>query len=102
QRSETRIARERVHDRCLERLRNGWFEVAERRDHTAGLQRSQLRERAELVWRSPRQQLVNDGAESVDVGRGGDLLAGDLLGRHIGLGAENGSVLWSPGQFGGP
>ena len=49
----------------------------------------ELRERVELVRRTPGQQLVEHGAERVDVRRRGHLLAGRLLGREIRRCAEN-------------
>ena len=76
-------------DRLRELARHARVELVERHRRLALLLERQLRQRGRLVRQPPRQQLVGDDAERVDVGARAGLLAARLLGREVGGGAEH-------------
>jgi hypothetical protein len=56
-----------------------------------------------LKRRLPRQELVQDGAQAVDVDRGGDVLVGrGLLRRHVAGRADDGAGLGGANLAAGP
>ena len=61
----------------------------------------QLGQRGGLIGQPPRDQLVGDDPERVQVGAGARLLAARLLGREVGGGAENGPDLGDARLLGG-
>ena len=72
------VSRERAHNHVLERLRHRRGELAQRPERRAI--RRELCERLEPEGRLAREQLVEHGAERVDVGGRADVLTERLLG----------------------
>ena len=84
-----RVARERAHDGVLDAARHARRELADGRDLARRLLGREVGERVELVRRPPGEQLVEHGAERVDVGGRRHLLAERLLRREVGGRAEH-------------
>src|SRR6266496_1774909 len=64
------IGGEAAFDHDVKRWWNGRLEAARRRDRLVELARDELGERRCEMRRAPGEQLVEHGAEGVDVGRG--------------------------------
>ena len=82
-----------MHHGILEPGRRDRCKLPERRDRALGLLGEELGQAVRLVRRPPRQQLVEHGAEGVDVGGRSHLVARSLLGRQVGGCAEHGPGL---------